>query len=143
MKTFEELTEFAKQKEFPDKLTGIERNTIDGIKGIFVQYQGKKINKQEALQAQQEKKRNYENAQTEQMIHQNACRIRVEMAKVNREMELHGCPLCKRALEIMDGRKRTDESQDTAGEPDTQKAETVGGSVCQGASRMGTKETEL
>ena len=42
MKTFEELTEFAKQKEFPDKLTGIERNTIDGIKGIFVQYQREK-----------------------------------------------------------------------------------------------------
>lgn len=143
MKTFEELTEFAKQKEFPDKLTGIERNTVDGIKGIFVQYQGKKINKQEALQAQQEKKRNYENAQTEQMIHRNTCRMRVEMAKVNREMELYGCSLCKRALEIMDERKRTDESQDTAGEPDTQKAETVGGSVCQGAGGTRTRETEL
>ena len=46
MKTFEELTDLAKLEKFPDKLTGIERNTVDGIKGIFVQYQGKKsINK--------------------------------------------------------------------------------------------------
>ena len=72
---------------------------------------GKKINKQEALQAQQEKKRNYENAQTEQMIHQNACRIRVEMAKVDPGNGAAWLPAVQTGFdEIIDGRKRTDES---------------------------------
>lgn len=104
MRTFEELTALAKSGEQPKLLSGIERNTVDGLRGIILQYRLREIDKQEADREYQEKKRNYENAQTEHEIQQNTCQMRVEMAKVNREMELHGCELCKQALKIMDGR---------------------------------------
>ena len=143
MKAFEELISLAKSGNIPKTLSGLERNTVHGLRGILLQFKEKEMDTEQCRMVCREMELDYDHAQTEQMIHQNACRMRVEMAKVNREMKLHGCPLCKRALEIIDGRKRTDESQDTAEEPDTKKVETVGGSVCQGASRMGTKETEL
>lgn len=143
MKAFEELISLAKSGNIPKTLSGLERNTVRGLRGILLQFKEKEMDTEQCRMVCREMELDYDHAQTEQTIHQNACRMRVKMAKINREMELHGCPLCKRALEIIDGRKRTDESQDTAGEPDTKKAETVGGSVCQEASRMGTKETEL
>lgn len=104
MRTFEELAELAKSGELPKLLSGIERNAVDGLRGVILQYRYRKIDKQEADREYQEKKRNYENARTENAIHQNACRIRVELAKVTRELKLHGCELCKQALKIMDGR---------------------------------------
>lgn len=103
MRTFEELTKLAKSGDREKLLTGIERNTVDGLRGVILQYRYREIDKQEADREYQEKRRNYENAQTEQGLHQRTCRIRVEMAKVNREMQVHGCELCKWALRIMDG----------------------------------------
>ena len=105
MRTFEELTALAKSGDQAKLLTGIERNAVDGLRGVILQYRYREIDKQEADREYQEKKRNYENAQTEHEIQRNTCRMRVEMAKVNREMQVHGCELCKQALEIMDGRK--------------------------------------
>ena len=105
MRTFEELAELAKSGELPKLLSGIERNAVDGLRGVILQYRYRKIDKQEADREYQEKKRNYENAQTEQKLHQIICRLRVEMAKVNREMQVNGCELCKRALDVIDGRK--------------------------------------
>ena len=104
MKTFEELVTLSKSPDKPPLLTGIERNTIDGLRGILLQCKYGAMDKQAAKLAYQEKKRNYENAQTEQELHQRTCRIRVEMAKVNQEMQVHGCELCKRALAILEGR---------------------------------------
>ncbi len=104
MKTFEELVTFSKSPEKLPLLTGIERNTVDGLRGILLQCKYGGMDKQVAKNAYHEKKRNYENAQTEQELHQLTCRIRVEMAKVNREMQVHGCELCKRVLAILDGR---------------------------------------
>ena len=105
MRTFEELTKLAKSGDREKLLTGIERNTVDGLRGVILQYRYREIDKQEADREYQEKRRNYENAQTEQGLHQLTCRLRVEMAKVNREMQVHGCELCKRALDVIDGRK--------------------------------------
>ena len=103
MKTFEELTDIAKQEEFLDKLTGIESLVVYSLRGIWLACKAKSLDKETGQQAHKAIQLAYDHAQTEQMIHQNACRMWVEMAKVNREMKLHGCPLCKRALEIIDG----------------------------------------
>ena len=143
MKAFEELISLAKSGNIPKTLSGLERNTVHGLRGILLQFKEKEMDTEQCRMVCREMELDYDHAQTEQMIHQNACRMRVEMAKVNREMKLHGCPLCKRALEIIDGRKRTDESQDTAEEPDTKKAETVGGSGMPRSKQNGNKETEL
>ena len=105
MRTFEELTKLAKSGNKEKLLTGIERNTVDGLRGVILQYRYREIDKKEADREYQEKRHNYENAQTEQELHQRTCRIRVVMAKVNREMQVHGCELCKRALDVIDGRK--------------------------------------
>lgn len=105
MRTFEELAALAKSGDETKLLTGIERNAVDGLRGVILQYRCREIDKQEADREYQEKKRNYENAQTEQALHQITCRMRVEMAKVNREMQVHGCELCKRALVILEGRE--------------------------------------
>ncbi len=130
MKAFEELISLAKSGNIPKTLSGLERNTVHGLRGILLQFKEKEMDTEQCRMVCREMELDYDHAQTEQMIHRNACRMRVELAKVNREMELHGCPLCKRALEIIDGRKRTDESQDTSGEPDTQTAEGVDEAVC-------------
>lgn len=103
MKTFEELVTLSKSPDKPPLLTGIERNTIDGLRGILLQCKYGAMDKQAAKLAYQEKKRNYENAVTENAILKIHCKIRVEMAKINREMQVHGCELCKRALAILDG----------------------------------------
>lgn len=105
MKTFEELTALVKSGDQIKLLTGIERNTVDGLRGVILQYRYREIDKKEADREYQEKKRNYENARTEQELHQITCRMRVEMAKVNREMQAHGCELCKRALAILDAKE--------------------------------------
>ena len=105
MRTFEELTKLARSGNKEKLLTGIERNTVDGLRGVILQYRYREIDKKEVDREYQEKKRNYENAQTEQKLHQIICRLRVEMAKVNREMQVNGCELCKRALDGIDGRK--------------------------------------
>ena len=91
MKTFEELVTLCKSP--------------DGLRGILLQCKYGAMDKQATKNVYQEKKRNYENSQTEQELHQIISRMRVGMAKVNREMQVHGCELCKRALAILYGRK--------------------------------------
>lgn len=103
MKPFEELVDLAKHEDAPGLLTGMERNTIDGLRGILLQCKYGAMDKQSAKLAYQSMKVNYENAQTEHRLHQTACQMRVEMGKVNRDMQLHGCELCKRALAILEG----------------------------------------
>lgn len=106
MKPFDELKEYAKSSENPALLSGIERNAVDGLRGILLQCKYRDISAEDAKEAVARVCRDYENALTEQGIHQRVCEMRVEMAKVNREAHLHGCPLCKRMLTIMDGLKR-------------------------------------
>ena len=106
MKPFDELKEYAKSSENPALLSGIERNAVDGLRGILLQCKYRDISAEDAKEAVARIGRDYENALTEQEIHRRACEMRVEMAKVNREAELNGCPLCKRMLTIMDGLKR-------------------------------------
>lgn len=38
-------------------------------------------------------------------IYQDTCKMRVELAGIAREMTVNGCPICKRAIAIFDGRK--------------------------------------
>ena len=38
-------------------------------------------------------------------IYQNTCRMRVEVAKVARDMTVSSCPICKMAIAIFDGRE--------------------------------------
>ena len=106
MKPFDELKEYAKSSENPALLSGIERNAVDGLRGILLQCKYRDISAEDAKEAVARVCRDYENALTEQGIHQRACEMRVEMAEVNREAHLHGCPLCKRMLTILDGLKR-------------------------------------
>lgn len=117
MRTFEELTALAKSGDQAKLLTGIERNTVDGLRGVILQYRYREIDKQEADREYQEKKRNYENAQTQQELHQITCRMRVEMAKLNQEMQVNGCELCKRVLEVMDGKINQKPAQISGGQP--------------------------
>lgn len=37
-------------------------------------------------------------------IYQDTCKMRVELAKVAKDMTVNGCPICKRAIGIIDGR---------------------------------------
>lgn len=37
-------------------------------------------------------------------IYQDTCRMRVELAKVARDMTVNGCEICKRAIKIIDNR---------------------------------------
>ena len=37
--------------------------------------------------------------------------LRVAMGKVNKDIELHGCELCKKMVRIMDGRLSLDENE--------------------------------
>lgn len=106
MKPFEELKRFAKEGYRGYKPSGIERNAVDGLRGILLQCKYRDIRAEDAKEAVARVCRDYENAMTEQGIHQRACEMRVEMAKVNREAHLRGCPLCKRMLTILDGLKR-------------------------------------
>lgn len=48
----------------------------------------------------------FEDCQREIAIYQDTCRMRVEVAKVAREMTVSGCPICKRAIAIFDGRMK-------------------------------------
>ena len=45
---------------------------------------------------------NYENNLRKQQ--KEICRMRVEMAKVGKEIETNGCPLCRRMAQLLDGR---------------------------------------
>ena len=38
-------------------------------------------------------------------IYQDTCKMRVKLAGIAREMTVNGCPICKRAIAIFDGRK--------------------------------------
>lgn len=37
-------------------------------------------------------------------IYQDTCKMRVELAKVAKDMTVSGCPICKKAIAIIDGR---------------------------------------
>lgn len=39
-------------------------------------------------------------------IYQDTCKMRVELGGVSREMVVNGCPLCKKAIAIIDGRMK-------------------------------------
>lgn len=38
-------------------------------------------------------------------IYRDTCRMRVELAGIAREMTVNGCPICKKAIAVIDGRK--------------------------------------
>ena len=113
MKTFEELTELAKLEEFPDKLTEMESLVVYSLQGIWLACKAKKLDKEIGKQAYRLIQLAYDHAQTEQMIHRNACRMRVELARVNRDVELHGCELCRKVLKIIDGRLRLENREES------------------------------
>lgn len=37
-------------------------------------------------------------------IYRDTCKMRVELASVAKDMTVNGCPICKRAIAIIDGR---------------------------------------
>jgi hypothetical protein len=38
-------------------------------------------------------------------IYQDTCKMRVELGGIAREMTVNGCPICKKAIAVIDGRK--------------------------------------
>ena len=50
-------------------------------------------------------RQSYETYRQEEAMYRNTCEMRVKLAGITKEMILHGCPLCKKAAAIFDGRK--------------------------------------
>lgn len=113
MKTFEELIALAKSRNIPKTLSDLERNTVHGLRGILIQFKEKEMDADQCQMVCREMELDYDHAQTEQMIHRNACRMRVELARVNWDVELHGCELCRKVLKIIDGRLRLENREES------------------------------
>ena len=51
-------------------------------------------------------RQSYENYRREVSIYQDTCKMRIRLAAISKEMIVHGCPLCKKAIAIFDERDK-------------------------------------
>lgn len=51
-------------------------------------------------------RRSFELYRQKIFMYQNTCEMRVKLAVVAKEMTVNGCPLCKKAIAIFDGREK-------------------------------------
>lgn len=89
----------------PDGLTQPEQLLFQSFRCLYIAYHAGKIDRE---QAQIEKKAliaRFMDNQRREEIYQDTCKMRVELAKVAKEMTVSDCPICKRAIAIIDGRK--------------------------------------
>lgn len=65
-----------------------------------------KLPADEKEQKYQVVRQSFENYRHEVAMYHDTCRMRVKLAAVAREMVLNGCPLCKKAIAIIDERDK-------------------------------------
>lgn len=109
MTKFETLEQLAYQNEpMPPYKTEAEVFAFIALRSLYRDYLTHRISRDEAKIERRKIKGMFEELNTlkERLWKQNQqlCRLRVELAKVSREIETGGCPLCQKMMKLMDGR---------------------------------------
>lgn len=107
--TFDELCTIAGNgRPFPRSASALERITYRGLTWLYRSYRRGAFSKDEAAEEKELLRRDYEDAQKECENHMKLFHhiddIRVAFGGQFKEVQQSGCPVCKRLVEILDGR---------------------------------------
>ena len=107
--TFDELCTIAGNgRPFHRSASALERITYRGLTWLYRSYRCGAFSKDEAAEEKELLRRDYEDAQKEHEDHMKSFRhidnIRVAFGGQFKEVQQSGCPVCKRLVEILDGR---------------------------------------
>ena len=88
----------------PTGLTQPEQLLFQSFRCLYIAYHAGKIDRE---QAQIEKKAllaRFTDNRCWEGIYRDTCKMRVELASAAKEMTISDCPICRKAIEIIDGR---------------------------------------
>lgn len=105
--TPEEIERLAMHGELlPSDLNQAEQLLFMSFRCLYQSYRAGTITREQAQNEKRELLGTFEDNNRWIGIYQDTCKMRVELAKVSRDMVVSGCPICKRAIGIIDGRMK-------------------------------------
>ena len=109
MKEFKEIEAAAfKNEQIPGCLTQAEQFAYFCTRSLYNDYRKRNLDKSQAKIEREQIKKTYQAAvdqyKQEIALYRRIDDVRVSLSKISKEMKLHGCPLCQRLLDILDGR---------------------------------------
>ena len=115
--TFDELCSLAGNgKPLPRSALPLERVAYRGLAWLYHAYRHGAFSKDEAAEEKEALRREYEDARKKEKddlkLHQYVDQIRTALAGWFKKVEQSGCPVCRRLIEILDGRNLS-EGQDS------------------------------
>lgn len=107
--TFDELCSLAGNgKPLPRSALPLERVAYRGLAWLYHAYRRGTFSKDEAAEEKETLRRDYEDARRKEKddlkSHQHVDQIRVAFGGQFKKVEQNGCPICRRLVEILDGR---------------------------------------
>jgi len=103
--TPEEIERLAMRGEsLPTDLNQAEQLLFMSFRCLYKSYRAGTISREQAQNEKHELLETFNEENRWIKIYQDTCKMRVELAKVSRDMVVDGCPICKRAIGIVDGR---------------------------------------
>ena len=107
--TFDELCTLAGNgRHLPRSVLPLERVTYRGLTWLYHAYRRGAFSKDEAAEEKEALRREYEDARKKEKddlkLHKDIDQIRTALAGWFKKVEQSGCPVCRRLIEILDGR---------------------------------------
>lgn len=89
-----------------DGLIQTEQLLFQSFRCLYIAYHAGKIDREQAQIEEKALLARFMDNQRQEEKYRDICKMRVELAKVAKDMTLSDCPVCKRAIAIIDGRSK-------------------------------------